>query len=862
MTNNQRPQAIEVRGARVHNLKNIDIDIPLGELVGVAGVSGSGKSSLALGVLYAEGSRRYLEALSTYTRRRLTQASRAQVDEVLHVPAALALHQRPTVPGIRSTFGTMTELLNSLRLLFSRVASHVCPHCGARNESTLNVAAGLPITCAGCGKEFHAPGAESLAFNSAGACPTCSGTGIVREVNRAALVPDESKSIDDGAVLPWGSLMWDLMKQVCGAMGVRTNVPFSELTPEERDIVFNGPAVKKHILYKPKKGDDFAELDFTYFNAVYTVENALAKAKDEKGLKRVARFLKEGPCADCGGTRLSAAARAPHVRGLNLAEASAMTLDAAVDWVRGVPESLSADMRPMATNICESFLDVARRLLDLGLGYLALDRAGATLSTGERQRVQLARAVRNRTTGVLYVLDEPSIGLHPSNVDGLLGVMHDLVADGNSVVVVDHDVRVLKAADHLIAMGPVAGAEGGHVIAQGTVGEVAANPSSRIAPFLADNVSARIRERVAEPQVFDLGRIRMTTSQLHTVKPLDVDIPRGRLVAVTGVSGSGKTTMVLESLIPALKAQAAGERLPEHVRELEAEGIHRANLIDATPIGANVRSTVATYADIHDELRRAFARTDGAKAGGWKAGDFSYNTGRLRCPTCDGTGSISLDVQFLPDVTIECPDCGGSRYASEADAIRRAVKAAKGKAAKMKVPDKRKAAKEKLSEATDQGGGNISLSLPQLMAMSVDQALSVTGDLKKVHARLTTLHDLGLGYLTLGEPTPALSGGEAQRLKLASEMGKAQSDAVFVFDEPTIGLHPFDVRVLLGVFDRLVASGATVVVIEHDLDVIANADWIIDMGPGGGESGGRIVATGTPEQIAANPNSITGRYLR
>ena len=862
MTNNQRPQAIEVRGARVHNLKNIDIDIPLGELVGVAGVSGSGKSSLALGVLYAEGSRRYLEALSTYTRRRLTQASRAQVDEVLHVPAALALHQRPTVPGIRSTFGTMTELLNSLRLLFSRVASHVCPHCGARNESTLNVAAGLPITCAGCGKEFHAPGAESLAFNSAGACPTCSGTGIVREVNRAALVPDESKSIDDGAVLPWGSLMWDLMKQVCGAMGVRTNVPFSELTPEERDIVFNGPAVKKHILYKPKKGDDFAELDFTYFNAVYTVENALAKAKDEKGLKRVARFLKEGPCADCGGTRLSAAARAPHVRGLNLAEASAMTLDAAVDWVRGVPESLSADMRPMATNICESFLDVARRLLDLGLGYLALDRAGATLSTGERQRVQLARAVRNRTTGVLYVLDEPSIGLHPSNVDGLLGVMHDLVADGNSVVVVDHDVRVLKAADHLIEMGPVAGAEGGHVIAQGTVGEVAANPSSRIAPFLADNVSARIRERVAEPQVFSLGHIRMTTSQLHTVKPLDVDIPRGRLVAVTGVSGSGKTTMVLESLIPALKAQAAGERLPEHVRELETEGIHRANLIDATPIGANVRSTVATYADIHDELRRAFARTDGAKAGGWKAGDFSYNTGRLRCPTCDGTGSISLDVQFLPDVTIECPDCGGSRYASEADAIRRAVKAAKGKAAKMKVPDKRKAAKEKLSEATDQGGGNISLSLPQLMAMSVDQALSVTGDLKKVHARLTTLHDLGLGYLTLGEPTPALSGGEAQRLKLASEMGKAQSDAVFVFDEPTIGLHPFDVRVLLGVFDRLVASGATVVVIEHDLDVIANADWIIDMGPGGGESGGRIVATGTPEQIAANPNSITGRYLR
>lgn len=827
-----RPESIEVRGARVHNLKNVDVDVPLGELVGVAGVSGSGKSSLALGVLYAEGSRRYLEALSTYTCRRLTQASRAQVDEVLHVPAALALHQRPAVPGIRSTFGTMTELLNSLRLLFSRLASHVCPHCGARNEPTLNVAAGLPIVCANCGKDFHAPGAESLAFNSAGACPACAGTGIVREVNRAALVPDKSKSIDEGAVLPWGSLMWDLMKQVAGAMGVRTDVPFKDLTPKERDIVFNGPAVKKHILYKPKKGDDFAELDFTYFNAVYTVENALAKAKDEKGLKRVARFLEEKTCPDCGGTRLSEAARAPRVRGLNLAEASAMTLDAAVDWVRGVPGSLGADMRPMATNICESFLDVARRLLELGLGYLALDRAGATLSTGERQRVQLARAVRNRTTGVLYVLDEPSIGLHPANVDGLLGVMRDLVADGNSVVVVDHDVRVLKACDHLIEMGPVAGAEGGHVIAQGTVGDVAANPRSRIAPFLADGESVRERGCMPVSHMFDLGHIRMTTSQLHTVKPLDVDIPRGRLVAVTGVSGSGKTTMVLESLIPALKARSAGEKPPEHVRSIDADGIERANLIDATPIGANVRSTVATYADIHDDLRRAFARSDEAKAGGWKAGDFSYNTGRLRCPTCDGTGSISLDVQFLPDVDIECPDCRGSRYAPEADAIHRTTK------------DGRE------------------LTLPQLMAMSVDQALAVTGDMRKVHARLTTLHDLGLGYLTLGEPTPALSGGEAQRLKLASEMGRAQSDAVFVFDEPTIGLHPLDVRVLLGVFDRLVASGATVVVIEHDLDVIANADWVIDMGPGGGESGGRIVAAGTPEQIAADANSITGRYLR
>ena len=827
----ETPTCIEVRGARVHNLKDIDIDIPLGELVGVAGVSGSGKSSLALGVLYAEGSRRYLEALSTYTRRRLTQAGRASVDEVLHVPAALALHQRPAVPGVRSTFGTMTELLNSLRLLFSRCAEHVCPQCGTRCAPTLNVAAGKSITCPSCRRDFYAPGAEDLAFNSGGACPTCGGTGVVREVDLASLVPDETLSIDEGAVKPWGSLMWDLMKQVAGAMGVRTNVPFNQLTAEERDIVFNGPAVKKHILYHPKSGDDFAELDFTYYNAVYTVENALAKAKDEKGLARVAKFLHEGTCRDCAGTRLSERARAPRVCGMSLPEVCALTLDDAIEWVRDVPGQLPEAMQPMARNICESFLDVSKRLVELGLGYLSLDRAGATLSTGERQRVQLARAVRNRTTGVLYVLDEPSIGLHPANVEGLLGVMRDLVADGNSVVVVDHDTRVLAACDHLVEMGPVAGAGGGRVIAQGTVKDVAACPESRIAPFLHEDMHMYARNRVAASEMFDAGTIHLETGTLHTVHPLSVDIPRGRLVAVTGVSGSGKTTLVLETLVPALKAAAAGEPLPSHVRAIDAEGIMRAELIDATPIGANVRSTVATYADVHDELRRAFARTDEAKVAGLKAGDFSYNTGSLRCPTCDGTGSISLDVQFLPDVDIECPDCRGSRYAEAAWHIHRGC------------------------------DGGALFTLPQLMELSVDEALDACLGIKKVSTRLQTLHDLGLGYLTLGEPTPALSGGEAQRLKLASEMGRAQAGAVFVFDEPTIGLHPLDVQVLLGVFDRLVQAGATVVVIEHDLDVIRNADYIVDMGPGGGVLGGRIVCAGTPELVAACPESFTGRYI-
>ena len=826
------PDRIEVRGARVHNLKNIDASIPLNRLVGIAGVSGSGKSSLALGVLYAEGSRRYLEALSTYTRRRLTQAGRASVDEVLHVPAALALHQRPSVPGVRSTFGTSTELLNSLRLLFSRAGSHVCPN-GHRVPPTLNVAAERPIACPVCGVEFFGPGAEDLAFNSGGACPECDGTGIVRTVDLDSLVPDEGLTIDEGAVAPWSTLMWDLMKQVAREMGVRTDVPFNQLTPAERDIVFSGPAEKKHILYKAKKTDTFAELDFTYYNAVYTVENALAKVKDEKGLGRVARFLKQGVCPECDGTRLSPEARLPQVAGIDLAEASAKTLDELVAWTDAVPEGLTPEMRPMAHNIVESFQHTARRLVDLGLGYLALDRAGSTLSTGERQRVQLARAVRNRTTGVLYVLDEPSIGLHPSNIDGLVEVMRDLLADGNSVVMVDHDTRILAAADWLVEMGPGAGADGGRIVAQGTLTEVEANPASLIGGFLSGAETVRVRERIPAADVFAHGSIELATEALHTVKPLEVAIPRGRLTAVTGVSGSGKTTLVLESLIPALVANASGAKLPSHVKRIEAAGIERANLIDATPIGSNVRSTVATYSGVHDELRRAFARTPEAKAAGLKAGDFSYNTGKLRCPECDGTGSISLDVQFLPDVDITCPVCGGSRYAPEASRIHRAA----------------------------EGCEDPGCTLPQFMAMTVDEARTPASGLKKARARLDTLHRLGLGYLTLGEATPALSGGEAQRLKLASEMGQAQDDAVFVFDEPTIGLHPLDVRTLLGVFERLVEQGATVVVIEHDLDVIANADYVVDLGPGGGASGGRIVAVGTPEQVADNPESVTGRYL-
>ena len=825
------PKQIEIRGARVHNLKNIDVNIPLNKIVGIAGVSGSGKSSLALGVLYAEGSRRYLESLSTYTRRRMTQASRAQVDEVRYVPAALALHQRPGVPGIRSTFGTSTELLNSVRLLFSRLSHYRCPN-GHTVEPTLDFAAEKEVRCAVCGEAVEVIGAEDLAFNSGGACACCGGTGTVRTVDRATLVPDESLTIDGGAVAPWNSLMWSLMTDVCRAMGVRTDVPFCELSDEEKEIVYNGPMVKKHIFYKAKNTESVSagEMDFTYYSATATVLNALNKVKDEKGMKRVEKFLREDVCPDCGGTRLNERARSLRVQGNSLDEVCTYPLSELIRWVNAVPGSLPEPMRPMAKNICEAFRDTAKRLVDLGLSYLSLDRASATLSTGERQRVQLARSVRNRTTGVLYVLDEPSIGLHPSNLEGLTGVMDDLIADGNSVILVDHDTQVLAHADYLIELGPEAGAKGGQILAEGTVRQLIGNPLSRIGKFL-EKKQSRPSENAAAAHLFDIGEIRMTTAQLHTVKPLDVRFPKGRLTVVTGVSGSGKTTMVLESLIPALQAHTAGKALPDHVLSVAAEGVRQIKLIDATPIGINIRSTVATYANVHDELRKIYARTPDAKVRGHKAGDFSYNTGKLRCPTCDGTGTISLDVQFLPDVDIPCPDCKGSRYAKAAYQVKRAKK------------------------------NGTELSLPALMSCSVDEALTACDDLKTVHSRLQVLHDLGLGYLTLGEQTPSLSGGEAQRLKLASEMGRGQDDTVFVFDEPTIGLHPLDVQTLLDVFRHLIDKGATVIVIEHDLDVIRSADYIVDMGPGGGEQGGAIVAAGTPYSVKHNPKSITGKYL-
>ena len=816
-------EKIEIKGAKVHNLKNIDVDIPLNMIVAISGVSGSGKSSLALGVIYAEGSRRYLEALSTYTRRRISQGEKAKVDSILHVPSALALHQRPNVPSIRSTFGTATELLNSIRLLFSRCGNYICPN-GHIVPATANIARDEQLECPQCHEKFYGLGAEEYAFNSSGACQMCGGTGIVETVDMDSLIPDKNLSIDEGAVAPWNSLMWSLMTDVCRAMGVRTNIPFKNLSKKEQEIVYDGPMEKKHIFYRPKNGDTTlaTEMDFTYYSAKATVLNALKKVKDEKSMSRVSKFLKEEICPECNGSRINKKANSTLLGGKNLSQVCEMSLRDLTIWLPKIVNELNDEVRQMGKNILEEFMINANALLSLGLGYLTLNRASNTLSTGELQRVQLARTVRNRTTGVLYVLDEPSIGLHPANVDGLINLMKQLIKDGNSVVLVDHDTRILKTADYMIEIGPEAGAKGGEIISKGTIEDIINNNNSIIGPYLSNKEEIKIRKEIDKDEIFKFGKISIKTDSIHTVKPLCIDIPKGRLTTITGMSGSGKTTLILESLYPAIIAKLNNKIMPSHIKELNADWVNKIDLIDATPIGNNVRSTVATYSGVFDDLRKLYGKLSKE----YTASDFSYNTGKLKCPTCDGTGIISMDVQFLPDIEMTCNSCDGTRYSHDVDNIY-----------------------------------YNNYSIKDVMQLTIRQALEVFKDNKKIKDKLQILVDLGIGYLTLGEATPALSGGEAQRLKLASEIGKIQDGSVFIFDEPSIGLHPQDVKTLLKVFQKLIDNGATIIVIEHDLDVIKNSDYIIDMGPEGGYLGGEVIAKGTVHDIKNSKKSITGMYL-
>jgi excinuclease ABC subunit A len=796
------PAVIAVRGARHNNLRDIDVDVPLWRTVAVVGVSGSGKTSLAMGTLYAEGLHRFLDSLSNYSRRRLTQA------------------QRPPVPGPRSTVGTMSEVLNVLRLMMSRLGSHLCPngHRVGPSIATLRE----EIVCPVCGARFAHPSAESFAFNSYGACPACRGLGVRSEVDVATLVPDPDKTIAEGAVLPWNSGGRRLSMYAAGELGVRLDVPYRSLTDHERDIVLRGEPVRRQVTLHSGRNGRSVQLSVNYDNAVAAVERSL-RSDNERTRRLVQRFLVTRVCSVCHGTRLRPEALASRLGGRDVAEISALSLDDLRGFAAGLPAGLPAELSRMTTGLLAELGGRLTPLLDVGLGYLTLDRAGASLSTGERQRIELTSTVRASTTGMLYVLDEPSVGLHPSNVAGLLKTITALAGNGNSVIVVEHEREVVRSADWVIELGPAAGAKGGTVIAQGPPGQLEGDPHSIMGPFLA-GTAAVTRDRPA--RTGPGGQITLEIRDLYNLHDVTATFPMGQLTALAGPSGAGKTALVLDSLIPAARALLSGSELPGHVRRLDLDGIRQVVQVDASPIGQNARSTPATYSGAFDQIRRVFAESAYARRRRWKPGHFSFNTREGQCPACLGLGHIDLDVQYLPDITVQCPTCHGARFNDATLAVR-----------------------------VD------GLTIADVLGLSVDDALERFADRTAVAAALRPVSEVGLGYLRLGEPTPSLSGGESQRLRIASRLRASQRGALYVFDEPSTGLHPLDVGTLAGVFDRLLRAGATIIAIDHDLDLLAAADHLIDMGPGGGPDGGRIIAAGTPEAVARDPRSVTGPWL-
>ncbi|MFC6274539.1 excinuclease ABC subunit UvrA [Levilactobacillus tangyuanensis] len=821
------PTTIKVRGAKVNNLKDLDVDIPLNQFVAITGRSGSGKSSLAMGVLYAEGARRYLNALSTFTRRRINQMGKAAVESVEYLPSALALRQRPQVPGVRSTVGTMSESLNILRLVFSRLGSPVCPN-GHRLDPTLDVAENMGnLVCPVCGVHFMAPGAESFAFNSDGACETCGGLGEVRQLAADRIIGDDTLTLEEGAVASWHLPGRNFMPTVANAIGIPTDVPYKDLSVADKERVLHGSKQTVALNIASSKGKIFHMDNAVYENAFAAVEDSLATTKNDRTIAKLNKFYTFDTCPTCHGTRLKPDLLKQLINGRNIAEVCDMPVSDLRQFAQTIVAWLPDKMGHLGSELIDELEQSLQPLVDLGLDYLTLSRPGATLSTGELQRIQLGRTLRSATTGVLYVLDEPSVGLHPANVAGLIKAFHGLVAQGNSVVVVDHDTRIISAADYLIEIGPGAGKNGGTVVDKGTVSQVANSDKSLIAPFLNGTTNLRERPLIPNDKLWAKGQLEVTVDQRFNINHVHAKFPKNRLTTVTGMSGAGKTTLVLDSLIPAIEAEVDHRPLPTHVTQLDRSGIRRVVTVDSVPVGKNVRSTVATYTDILNRLRKLFTDTPVAKEHGYTTSRFSYNVTEGACPVCNGTGQISLDVQYLPDITETCPQCHGRRYNRETLAV------------------------------TWQG-----YSIADILNLSVDEALPVFANEDGIEKTLQILHDMGLGYLLLGESTPALSGGEAQRLKLVSRIGKRQTGTLFVFDEPTVGLHPLDIQQLVRVFDQLIQQGATVIAIEHDLELIANADYIVDMGPQGGRLGGQLIGTGTPAELAANERSITGKYLK
>ncbi|GAA2570462.1 excinuclease ABC subunit UvrA [Streptomyces roseoviolaceus] len=766
---------VRVRGAREHNLQGIDVDIPRDVLAVFTGVSGSGKSSLAFGTIYAEAQRRYFESVAPYARRLIHQVGAPKVGEITGLPPAVSLQQRRAAPTSRSSVGTVTNLSNSLRMLFSRAGT-------------------------------YPPGAERLdsdAFSpntAAGACPECHGLGQVHRTSEELLVPDPSLSIREGAIAAWpGAWQGKNLRDILGALGHDVDRPWRELPAAAREwILFTDeqPVVTVH----PVRDADRIQRPYqgTYMSARRYVMKTFSDSKSPTLRTKAERFLTSAPCPACGGSRLRPEALAVTFGGRTIAELAAVPL---VELAAGL-DATSETARVLTADLTSRIAPV----LELGLGYLSLDRPTPTLSAGELQRLRLATQLRSGLFGVVYVLDEPSAGLHPADTEALLTVLERLKTAGNSVFVVEHHLDVVRGADWLVDVGPHAGEHGGRVLHSGPVAELAAVEESATARYLFDRSPAPARQ-VREPS----GWLRTGPVTRHNLRGVTADFPLGVFTAVTGVSGSGKSTLI-------------GEITEDRA---ETARVGRLVSVDQKPIGRTPRSNLATYTGLFDVVRKVFAATDGARERGFGVGRFSFNVAGGRCETCQGEGFVSVELLFLPSTYAPCPDCGGARYNPET------------------------------LEVTYRGRN-----VAQVLDLTVESAAEFFADTPAVARSLGTLLDVGLGYLRLGQPATELSGGEAQRIKLASELQRGRrGHTLYLLDEPTTGLHPADVDVLMRQLHGLVDAGHTVIVVEHDMSVVARADWVIDLGPGGGDAGGRIVATGPPAEVARAEPSATARYL-
>ena len=798
---------VRVRGAREHNLKNVDIDVPRDCMVVFTGVSGSGKSSLAFGTLYAEAQRRYFESVAPYARRLLNQVGAPDVDEITGLPPAVALQQRRGAPSSRSTVGTITTLSNLIRMLYSRAGTYPA------GTTHLSAEAFSPNT-------------------AAGACPRCHGLGMVHDVTEDLLVPDTGLSIREGAIAAWpGAWQGANLRSIVRGMGIDIEKPWRELPRAKRHWLLYTEE-QPSVLIKPEEG----RVDHGYYGKFWSarkhVMHVLSSSQSERMRERAMRFVKSIPCPDCDGSGLRGEARSVTFAGRPIAEMNAVPFaDLAAELRAGVGTGASVDENSeAAARIAADVIARVEVLLDLGLGYLSLGRNSTTLSPGEAQRLRIATQLRSGLFGVVYVLDEPSAGLHPADAQPLLEVLDRLVSSGNSLFVVEHDLDVIRRADWVVDIGPDAGENGGNVVYSGPVDGLRAVEDSVTAKYLFPPNAVPAGREPRTPA----GWLRLSGVTRHNLRDASVEVPLGVMTAVTGVSGSGKSTLVTQVLAHVVRDHlgAAPEGPDEAILELDVAGVSglesfdRLVVVDQRPIGRTPRSNLATYTGMFDVVRKLFAATDEARARGYTAGRFSFNVAGGRCETCQGEGFVSIELMFLPGTYAPCHTCHGARYNAET------------------------------LEVTYRGQ-----SIADVLAMTVSDAAVFLAEVPAASRSLETLREVGLGYLRLGQPATELSGGEAQRIKLATELQRAhRGHTLYLLDEPTSGLHPADVRLLLDQLQQLVDAGNTVVLVEHDQAAITACDWVIDLGPGGGNSGGRVVASGTPRGIAGGEGA-TAEHL-